>query len=248
MKQFRCAVAVAAGVWAVASTQIAAQVPDTVVAYRGIVMRDTGATWGLFMPVPVQVGTVRFNFLRIAGKVSGIDRDENRYAELSGHIRADDAGYPSLDVSKLHLMSVPGEGDRSVGRSFMAHVEVATGILPNRIVFTADSIRGPVRIRPVITYEITNHSEQPIDFNFRNNKLVCASVLPSTRTVEPIWTGSWSVGPYLTSIKINLSATVSEAVTLPDSVTFPPGHYRLRTWLCEALEYAAETSFDVGSQ
>lgn len=222
--------------------------PDTVVAYRGILMRDSGATWGLFMPVPAQVGTVRFNFLPIAGKVGGIDRDENRYAELRGHILADDAGNPSIDVSKLHLMGVPGVGERDVARSFMEHVEVATGILPNRIVFSSDSTRGQVRTRPVITFAITNHSEQPMDFNFRNNQLVCASVLPSNRSVEPIWSGSWPVGPYLTSLKINLSATVSEAVTLPDSVVFPPGHYRLRTWLCEATDYQAETSFDVASQ
>ncbi|HEX4634453.1 MAG TPA: hypothetical protein VH163_11485 [Gemmatimonadales bacterium] len=247
MTKIRYVMAIAAGL-GTAVTAVSAQLPDTVVAFRGIVMRDTGSAWGLFMPVPIQVGTVRFNFLHLAGKVSGIDRNENRYAELRGHILVDDAGRPSLEVNKLHVMSVPGEGDRTVARSFMEHVEVATGILPNLIVFSSDSAAGRVRTRPVITFAITNHSDEPMDFNFRNNKLVCASVLPSNRSVEPVWAGSWSVGPYLTSLKINLSATVSEAVTLPDSVTFPPGHYRLRTWLCEATDYSAETSFDVALQ
>jgi hypothetical protein len=56
------------------------------------------------------------------------------------------------------------------------------------------------------------------------------------------------VGPYLTSLQVNLSATVREAVPLPDSVTLPPGHYKLRAWLCEATDYTAETSFDVSNQ
>lgn len=240
--------ATAIGVGLSAVSSLSAQIPDTMVAFRGIVMRDTGSTWGLFLPVPAQVGNVRFNFLRIAGKVGNIDRNENRYAELHGHLQADDAGRPELDVNKLSLLSIPGQGDRSVDRTFMEHAEVMTGMLPNKIVFTDPATAGSVRTRPVIAYAITNHSDKPIDFNFRNNQLLCASVLPSTRTVEPIWTGSWSVGPYLTSITINLSATVAEAVTLPDSVVFPPGHYRLRTWLCEATDYAAEADFDVAAQ
>lgn len=66
--------------------------------------------------------------------------------------------------------------------------------------------------------------------------------------MEPIWRDSWPVGPYLTRLQINLSATVREAVTLPDTVTFPPGHYRLRVWLCEAEDYSAETAFDVAGR
>ncbi|HYK11896.1 MAG TPA: hypothetical protein VEV39_13955 [Gemmatimonadales bacterium] len=241
-----CATAVAMALLA-GSSQVRAQVPDTAVAFRGIIMRDSGSTWGLFIPVPAQVGNVRFNFLHLANKPGGIDRDENRYAELQGRLEADDAGNPTLEVGKLKLMTVPGEGDKSVERSFMEHAEVATGILPNKIVFS-DSASRAVRTRPVITFAITNHSDAPIDFTFHNNKVVCASVLPSGRTSEALWSGSWTVGPYLTSLQINLSATVREAVTIPDSVTFPPGHYKLRAWLCEAEDYGAETSFDVSNQ
>ena len=248
MKPFRCAVVVAAGVWAAVSTQVSAQVPDTVVTYRGIVMRDTGAAWGLFLPVPAQVGTVRFNFLHVSGKLRNVDRDENRYAELRGHLVVDDAGHPALDVNRLSLKDIPGQGDHSVARTFMEHAEVVAGILPNRIVFSDSGMVSSVRTRPVIAFSITNHSDEPIDFNFRNNQLICASVLPSNRTMEPIWTGSWPVGPYLTRITINLSATVAEAVTLPDSVVFPPGHYKLRAWLCEATDYQAESEFDVASK
>ena len=245
MRRIRCAVAIAAAA-TVGPLSATAQVPDTTVSFRGIVMRDTGSSWGLFLPVPAQVGRVRFNFLHLAGSLGRIDRDENRYAELRGKLQADDAGHPMLAVGNVKLMNVPGEGDRSVQRTFMEHAEVTVGILPNKIVYADSASSG--RTRPVITYAITNHSDAPIDFSFHNNKVICASVLPSDRSVEPIWTGAWTVGPYLTSLQISLSATVREAVTIPDSVTFAPGHYKLRVWLCEVTDYSAETTFEVAAQ
>lgn len=243
MRRIWCAVAIAAPV-TVGPLSATAQVPDTAVSFRGIVMRDTGSAWALFIPVPAQVQNIRFNLLHLS-KVSGIDRDENRYAEVSGHLVADDAGSPVLEVAKLKLMSIPGEVERTVSRSFTEHAEVAAAILPNQFAIPDSAAPTRVRLRPVIAFAITNHSDAPIDFNFHDNKLVCASVLPSNRTQEPIWTGAWPVGPYLTSIRINLSSTVREAVTLPDSVRLPLGHYKLRVWLCEAADYNAVTVFDV---
>lgn len=240
MRGIRWVVALAA----VPMLAAAAQGPDTNVVFRGIVMRDTGSAWALFIPVPAQVQNIRFNLLHLT-KTGGIDRDENRYAEVTGRLGANDAGSPVLEVAKLKLISIPGEVERTVSRSFTEHAEVAAGILPNQFAFPDSGQAQRVRVRPVIVFAITNHSDAPIDFSFRDNKLICASVLPSTRTQEPIWTGAWPVGPYLTSIQINLSSTVREAVTLPDSVTLPPGHYKLRVWLCEAADYNAVTTFDV---
>ena len=74
-------------------------------------------------------------------------------------------------------------------------------------------------------------------------------MLPSDRDQRGHLVGVLDGGSlHSTSLQINLSATVREAVTLPDSVTFSPGHYRLRVWLCEATDYNAETTFDVTNQ
>lgn len=245
MKRYQCALAVVAAL-AVARVPASGQgVPDTTVTYRGIVMRDTGSAWLLFMPVPVVAGGVRFHAVALKGKLGSIEREENRYGEARGRLEVEESGGVALDADRLKMMDVPGQGERSVHRSFMEHALVAAGIVPNRIFFSDSA--GASRVRPVITFAITNHSDAPIDFTFQNNKLICALVLPA-RGEEPIWNHGWTAGPYLTQLQVNLSATVREAVTLPDSVTFPPGHYRLRVWLCEVPDYTAETGFDVTNQ
>jgi len=243
MKRIWCAVTIGLALAAPARAQDAT---DSAVVLRGIVMRDTGSAWALFLPMSLTVGRVRSHYIHIAGNPSKIERNENRYVELQGRLHvSSDPGSASMTLAdgKLKALGVPGEGAHSVQRTFMEHAEVAAGIVPNKFAFPDSA--GADRTRPVITFAISNHSDAPIDFTFRDNKVICSNVVPSGRAMEPIWHDSWSVGPYLTQLRINLSATVWEAVPLPDTVTFLPGHYRLRVWLCEAPDYTAETDFDV---
>ena len=95
--QYVLAVAVALG-----PGPLRAQAPaaDSVVTFRGIVMRDTGSSWGLFLPVPAQVGHVRFNFLHIVGKPgAALTRTRTGMPSLRGQLQADDAGATRCSTS-----------------------------------------------------------------------------------------------------------------------------------------------------
>ncbi len=227
---------------------LAGQAPgDTSMVLHGIAMRDTGTVWGLFLPQPAQFGAHRVHYLRVRGETRMFPRFENRYVELSGVWHRDPPGLASSDVwfdaRGLKALTPPGERNVNIEPTFSQQAQISVAIVPNRLAFR-DSAGQASGVLPVLTYAIANHSAAPIDFQFRGNDVICATITNS-RDGPPIWTHGWPAGPYHQNFTVNLGATVREAVTLPDSLTLGPGHYWVRMGLCELSNYDGVTEFDV---
>jgi hypothetical protein len=246
----RCGV-IGAAVWGVCllgAGRLPAQAPgDTSMVLRGIAMRDTGSVWGLFLPVPARFGAHRVHYLHVRGDTRLFPRFENRYVELSGVWHRDPPGLASSDVwfdaVGLKALAPPGERSVIIQPTFSQQAQISVAIVPNRLAFR-DSAGQASGILPVLTYAISNHSDAPIDFQFRGNDVICATITNS-RDGPAIWTRGWPAGRFHQNFTVNLGATVREAVTLPDSLTLGPGHYWVRMGLCEISNYGAETEFDV---
>lgn len=220
---------------------------DSSMVLRGIAMRDTGAVWGLFLPTPMVFGSHRVHYLHVRGDTRMFPRVENRYVELSGVWHPDPPGLASSDVwfdaRGLKALTPPGERNQSILPTFSQQAQIGVAIVPNRFAFQ-DSAGKASGVLPVLTYAITNHSDAPIDFQFRGASVICAAI-SNSREGPPLWSHGWQAGPYHQNFTVNLGATVREAVTLPDSLTLGPGHYWVRMGLCELSNYDGITEFDV---
>ncbi|HEY6809091.1 MAG TPA: hypothetical protein VI160_09920 [Gemmatimonadales bacterium] len=242
-----------AGLWGLCllgAGGLGAQAPgDTAMVLRGIAMRDTGAVWGLFLPTPVLFGAHRVHYLHVRGNTGTFPRFENRYVELSGVWHRDPPGLVSPDVwfdaDRLKALTPPGERSHAIEPTFSQEAEISVAIIPDRFAFR-DSTGGPSGVLPVLAYAVANHSNAAIDFQFRGNNVICATITNSPNG-PPVWTHGWPAGPYHQNFTVNLGATVREAVTLPDSLTLGPGHYWMRMGLCELSNYDGIIEFDVSA-
>jgi len=236
------------GICLIGAGGLGAQTPgDSSMVLRGIAMRDTGSVWGLFLPTPAVFGTHRVHYLHVRGDTRMFLRFENRYVELSGVWHRDPPGLASPDVwfdaRGLKALTPPGERSQNIEPTFSQQAQISVAIVPNRLAFR-DSSGQASGVLPVLTYAISNHSDAPIDFEFRGANVICVAI-SNTAGGPAIWSHGWPAGPYHQNFTVNLGATVREAVTLPDSLTLGPGHYWVRMGLCELSNYDGRTEFDV---
>lgn len=230
--------------WSLLATLALAQGPDldSSASYEGIVQRGASGDWYVLLPHPLTAAGIRTRSLSL-GREARLSRWEGRIVRAQGRVVQVPGAQLALRWGHFDEVTPPGTVSRTITPMFNQRAILTIAPYPQRVAWT-DSLGDSTGVAPAIVFTLTNHSETPLEIEFRTNDVVCATI---TRTGEsqPGWTYEWQ-GDYVNRrLTVALGTVVRWVVPVPPSGMPRPGVYTVEASLCGARDFRARASFSV---
>jgi len=222
---------------------------DTTISVSGVVraQHEGVARWGLFLPAPVVIRSVRVNWVSIDPQASGVANYEDKFVQATGTLRtgADSTGAANAELVSPQIKERDPEGivRRNVVLSYTQRSVVTLAVTPTRFA-RPDSAGHGSGARPLVLFELTNQGDTPLHVVFPHSEVVCVRV----RLLQPgvVPDTSWAIvkqGVQWASIVMGQRYRM--IFELPAGAAPLPGKYQLQAGLCPVPDYGAETRFEV---
>lgn len=222
---------------------------DTTISVSGVVraQHEGVSRWGLFLPAPVVIRSVRVNWVSIDPQASGVANYEDKFVQATGTLRTgtDSTGAANAELVNPQIKERDPEGmvRRNVVLSYTQRSAVTLAVTPTR--FARPDSAGPGSgARPLVLFELTNQGDTPLHLLFPHSEVLCVRV----RLLQPgvVADTSWAVVKHgVERASIVMGQRYRMIFELPAGAAPLPGKYRLQAGLCPVPDYGAETRFEV---
>jgi hypothetical protein len=222
---------------------------DTTISVSGVVraQHEGVIRWGLFLPAPVVIRSVRVNWVSIDPQASGVANYEDKFVQATGTLRTgtDSTGAANAELVNPQIKERDPEGivRRNVLLSYTQRSVVTLAVTPTRFA-RPDSAGHGSGTRPLVLFELTNQGDTPLHLLFPHSDVVCVRV----RLLQPgvVVDTSWAiVKPGAQRASIVMGQRYRMIFELPAGAAPLPGKYGLQAGLCPVPDYGAETRFEV---
>ena len=223
---------------------------DTTISVSGVVrtQHEGVIRWGLFLPAPVVIRSVRVNWVSIDPQASGVANYEDKFVQASGTLRTgtDSTGAATAELVNPQIKERDPEGivRRNVVLSYTQRSVVTLAVTPTRFA-RPDSAGHGSGARPLVLFELTNQGDTPLHLVFPRSEVVCVRVRLLQQPGVVVDT-SWAI--VKTGVKqasIVMGQRYRMIFELPAGAAPVPGTYGLQAGLCPVPDYGAETRFEV---